>query len=208
MKVRLKGSPASDCSQFLSASGPPDSKARAAWAYSWPRCTHGRSVRWLVAFTATVTVPTRISVRAIQKARKIRQYSECMSALGRCRRHRTRRRERQRVARATYALHVDAIGEPHELAAQVGDVSVEAAVGGQQPSSECLGHELIACHGAGIRTHQQLEDAQLCRGELKVVASHVGAARAQIDAQRAPENDAGGARTLAGHAAQHRANAR
>src|SRR2546429_3547371 len=63
-KVRPKGSAGNDCSQLRSAAGPPDSKARAACAYSWPRCTDGRSVRCAVALTATVTVPTRIRARS------------------------------------------------------------------------------------------------------------------------------------------------
>jgi hypothetical protein len=73
MKVRLAGSSASDFSQCSSASGPPDSKARAACAYSCPRSTQGRSVRCAVAFTATVTVPTRINASATQNAKKMRQ---------------------------------------------------------------------------------------------------------------------------------------
>ena len=64
----------SACSQSSSASGAAGLEgARRPARYSCPRCTQGRSVRCVVAFTATVTVPTRIRARAAQNARKIRQ---------------------------------------------------------------------------------------------------------------------------------------
>src|SRR5271167_352919 len=79
-KVRVNGSLDSrPSSQLFNAFWPPDSKARAAWAYSVPRCTQTLSCRCCAAeFTATVIVPTRISASANQKVKKIRQYSECM----------------------------------------------------------------------------------------------------------------------------------
>src|SRR5580704_1369607 len=118
--VRLKGSAGSDCSQLFSASGPLDSKARAACAYSCPRCTHGRSVRCAVALTATVTVPTRISANAAQKARKILQYKECMRlALAVRRGCGARRDECECVARAAHTLYIHPIRVLRELAAQV-----------------------------------------------------------------------------------------
>ena len=85
---------------------------------------------------------------------------------------------------------------------------VEAAVGGQQPPPKRLFHELISRHGARVGAHQQLQDPQLCGGELHVLLAHLSAMRAQVETQRTPDDQAASPCCFTRHAAQNRANAR
>ncbi len=63
-------------------------------------------------------------------------------------------------------------------------MSVQTAVGRQQPASKGLGHQIVPGDRLGVGPHQQLEDAQLRGSELEILLVDLSPAGTQIDAQR------------------------
>src|SRR6185437_10745825 len=88
---------------------------------------------------------------------------------------------RQCVPRAPHALHGDPVRQLPELTPQIADVGIEAAVGRQEPAAERLQHQVLAAHRAGVGPHEKLEDPELGRRELEVLAVDLAPPGAQIE---------------------------
>src|SRR6202167_641977 len=112
------------------------------------RCNSGASYSRAVMVNVTAMLPPTMSAIAIQNSMKIRRNRLCMSP-------------GERIARAADVLDLWILARLQiELAAQVADVGIDAAIVGDELAAEgLLGHRLTRDHlprGA----HEQFEHAE------------------------------------------------
>src|SRR5271165_402253 len=117
------------------------------------RCISGASYSRAAMVMMMAMLPPMMSAMASQNNVKIRRKRLCMSP-------------GERVARAAHILDLGIpAGLQIELAPQIADVGVDAAVVGHEPAAERLfGHQFARYHLPG-RAHQQFEHAEFGAGE-------------------------------------------
>src|ERR1700691_2760005 len=142
------------CSQSFSAPRPPLARTSAAGtATDGRRCASCDSYSRAATEKVMAMLPPTMSAIATRNSMKMRRNRLCM-------------RRGQRISRAPYILNFRILSRFQiELAAQIADVRIDAAVIGHQLAAErLLGHGLARNH-LSRRAHQQFEHAELRSGE-------------------------------------------
>src|SRR3984957_16818893 len=162
------------------------------------RCNSGASYSRAVMVNVTAMLPPTMSAIAIQNSMKIRRNRLCMSP-------------GERIARTADVLD---LGIPArfqiELAAQVADVRIDAAIVGDELAAEgLLGHRFARDH-LSRGPHHDLENAKLRAGERDRPPRHADLMHARVQ-HDGPDGDLVGdsaARGAAARPAQDGADAR
>ena len=148
-------------SQFLQRRDPALSRAprRPGSPRSAGAATRGDSYSRAATVKVIAMLPPTMSAMAIQNSTKIRRNRLCMRTC-------LRLRPGERVARAAHVLDLRILARLElELAAQIADVGVDAAIVGDELAAErLLGHRFARDH-LSRGAHQQLEHAEFRAGE-------------------------------------------
>src|ERR1700733_10962586 len=167
-------------SQFLSAPVPPCASASEAWmATGGRRCSSGASYSRAAMVKVMAMLPPTMRAIATQNSVKMRRNRLCMGP-------------GERIARTANVLDLGILSRRQiELAAQIADVRIDAAVVGDELAAErLLGHRVARDHLAR-RSHQEFKHAELGAGERHRIAVHVHQVSSGVERDRADDEFVG-----------------